>query len=335
MKMYLTDSEILELLPSLNFRTDHPAHPFVPDKQVQPCSIDLHIANVFWIPQRFHNRMYRLTKLDSRRDWRRRTLDEGSHIDIPPGGIVMTRVHEQFEMPDNHAGRITGRSSYARLGLSVTCTGDFINPGWSGFMPLPLFNAGPYSIRLVPYLPICQLMLIPLKNRPSRVYGDDSLNSKYLNDDGGPSLWWLDDEVDRIHKRLQEFSVSEQARAGIVDLARKQSPAQISRLNAFFDQLRQRDVSNADELMERFALEETNRRRLDHAAIGFAGLVAASLAGSSFSDGFWLERGIGLGLLLLVAKRAVGGLLRREGGYFDEQVLRRRIAERDETDERP
>ncbi len=59
-------------------------------------------------------------------------------------------------------------------------------------MPLQLYNAGEYPIVITPYLPLCQLMLIPLSGLPERSYGEPELESKYINDDGGPSLWWRD-----------------------------------------------------------------------------------------------------------------------------------------------
>ncbi len=80
----------------------------------------------------------------------------------------MGRVYEKLHIPERYAGKIEGRSSFARLGLSIHATGDFINPGWSGFMPLQLYNAGEYPIVITPYLPLCQLMLIPLSGLPER-----------------------------------------------------------------------------------------------------------------------------------------------------------------------
>lgn len=198
--MYLSDRDIRALLPDLSFQTDHPDHPFVDTEQIQPCSVDLRLSNVFWTRRRGHwlRRLVRrgptvdlrkshIQEIDPRREWRRAALAEGQSITIWPGQVVMGRIYESFRVPDEFAGKIEGRSSYARIGLAIHCTGDFINPGWHGFMPLQLFNASPFPIRILPYLPICQLMLISLSSRPDRTYGDDELASKYINDDGGPS----------------------------------------------------------------------------------------------------------------------------------------------------
>lgn len=63
-------------------------------------------------------------------------------------------------MPPDHAGLIEGRSSYARLRLVVRCYGDFIKPGLEGHMPPELVNLGRSPIRLVFFLPICQLKIM-------------------------------------------------------------------------------------------------------------------------------------------------------------------------------
>src|ERR1035438_5751634 len=50
--MYLADRDIKALGGELNLEGPNPDHPFDPDNQIQPCSIDLRISNVFWRPSR-------------------------------------------------------------------------------------------------------------------------------------------------------------------------------------------------------------------------------------------------------------------------------------------
>ena len=173
--MYLADHEIKALGDEMKIAGSNPDHPFEPERQIQPCSIDLRISDVFWKPRR-RRRLWRqlmpwrevtidlrrssINALDPIRDWKKFEVKEGQFVTIKPGHTVMGRVYERFRMPTNCAGKIEGRSSFARLGLSVHCTGDFINPGWEGYMPLQLSNVGPYPLRLAPYFSICQLMLI-------------------------------------------------------------------------------------------------------------------------------------------------------------------------------
>ena len=210
--MYLTDTEIRARLLELSFVCDNPQYPFVPDDQIQPCSVDLRLSNVFWEPSRRSTidlRKSHLLELAPRRYWRKRVLKFGDHITLRPGRLLLARVYEMFAIPNDCAGRIEGRSSFARLGLSVHCTGDFLNPGYRGHMPLQLINFSPNPIRIFPYLPICQLMLIPLSSSPEKTYGAAELQSKYMDDDGGPSYWWRDKRIQNLHKLLAQRSVED------------------------------------------------------------------------------------------------------------------------------
>jgi deoxycytidine triphosphate deaminase len=259
-------------------------HPFEPERQVQPCSIDLRISNVFWKPRRRRRIWRRILRreividlrrssihdLNALRDWKRFEVKEGQSITIKPGHIIMGRIYERFRIPANCAGKVEGRSSFARMGLAVHCTGDFINPGWEGYMPLQLTNLGPYPLRLAPYFSICQLMLVRLSGEPDRTYGDEDLRSKYVNDDGGPSLWWRDERVRQLQERLGNSNATEAIRREIVDTVRFQSTEVIARLQHHIDRKRVAQIENADQVLSDFARWEKRRRLIDNATPGAA-----------------------------------------------------------------
>jgi deoxycytidine triphosphate deaminase len=50
--MYLTDLDIKVLTGEMGIEGPNSEHPFEPERQIQPCSIDLRISNVFWKPRR-------------------------------------------------------------------------------------------------------------------------------------------------------------------------------------------------------------------------------------------------------------------------------------------
>jgi deoxycytidine triphosphate deaminase len=294
--MYLTDAEIRERLDDLNVTADDPDFPFEPDTQIQPCSIDLRLSNVFWRPTwktRFVQNVLRRRKaldltrahinvLAPRRGWRRVTLSHGQSQVLRPGQMMSGRIYERLTIPDDCAGKIEGRSSYARLGLAVHCTGDFINPGWSGYMPLQLVNLGPFPIRILPHVPLCQLMLIPLGARPSRVYGDETLSSKYVNDDGGPSYWWRDSQIKELHRKLGEADVSLKVQNEIIEFVRFTEPDVLERLERLIHGKKTGEVSDADALLEEFAKREDRRRVLDRlAALPLPLFVAGSIGAAT------------------------------------------------------
>jgi deoxycytidine triphosphate deaminase len=216
--------------------------------------------------------------LDPRRDWRPVELQEGDALTIKPGEVLMGRVYERFAIPEAYAGKIEGRSSFARLGLFVHCTGDFNNPGWAGFMPLQLFNAGPYPVRITPFVSICQLKLVKLSSKPERTYGQADLASKYVNDDGGPSFWWRDRQVQSLQRRLGEVHAPTRLVQEIVEIVRFEDPELLARFQSFVRRQRVEQLENADVVLDRFSKRETWRRRIDRTSIGAFPVFLAALA---------------------------------------------------------
>jgi deoxycytidine triphosphate deaminase len=331
--VYLADRDIRDLLPDLAIRTEHPEHEFDEGEQIQPCSIDLRLSNVVWRRRKAHwarrwlrrgptvdLRKSHVEEIDPRREWRKVVLTDGESVTIRPGEVLMTRIYERFRIPDGFAGKVEGRSSYARIGLAVHCTGDFINPGWSGFMPLQLCNASPFPIKVLPYLPICQLMIIRLSSEPERTYGDEELASKYVNDDGGPSYWWRDRSVKELHSRLGNANVPVGIQNEIVDIVRFEDAELLERFERFVGRKRTGEVENADSVLDEFARKEGRRRWLDR-AMGFPFAV-----GLAFSLGLLLVAyepwhiGVWAATLLLGAG-AIYAVNHRDAPYLDSRAL--------------
>jgi hypothetical protein len=232
----------------------------------------------------------------------------------------MTRIYERFRIPDEYAGKVEGRSSYARIGLAIHCTGDFINPGWDGFMPLQLYNASPFPIKILPYLPICQLMIIRLSSIPERTYGDEDLASKYVNDDGGPSYWWRDRSVAKLHTQLGNANVPATIQSEIVDFVRFEDPELLERFERFVARKRIGQVDNADGVLDEFARKETRRKWTDR-AVGFPFLL-----GFAFSIGLLTIRYESWHVLVwaVTALASLGALYavdRRDAAYLDTRGL--------------
>lgn len=334
--MYLSDRDIKKLLPELGIETPNEDHPFDADKQIQPASIDLRLSNVFWRPSRRRAFLRRpLTKghavvdlrqahmeeLDPRRDWRRIELDEGDSQLIAPGRVLMGRIYERFAVPSGYAGKVEGRSSYARLGLFVHCSGDFINPGWDGYMPLQLFNAGPYTIRITPYVSVCQLKLVPLSSEPERSYGMEELESKYVNDDGGPSFWWRDRQVRELQKRLGEAQAPIRLQQEVVDLVRFEDPELLARFQKYVGRQKVDALQNADDLVDRFSKREARLRMADRASIGAFLLAAGATVSSFFVSPITIVHVLIWLVTLVLGGLALGALVRSDGEYLGAKEL--------------
>jgi dUTPase len=254
------------------------------------------------------------------------TLEPGETMTLRPGNIILGRTYESFTIPGDCAGAIEGRSSFARMGLSIHATGGFINPGWSGHMPLTLVNTGRAILKIPAYLPICQLMLIRLSARPTRVYGETSLSSKYINDDGGPSYWWRDKVVRRLLAELGKSELGNDVQERLLQRIGVPEDNVLERLERLVDQMPHGALSNADELLAVFTRREDRLRMRDKivkAALPatFATLAATSV-GILFTRPYSPLHYVIWALTLLSAVPAVLAYLWNPGPYFGRQDLR-------------
>lgn len=263
--MLASDDHLRELLPQLQIQAEEGAEPFSAEEQVQPASIDFRLSHIFWRPRRRFTvdlQRARLLEIQPRRYYQRVELRTGETITIKPGELLLSRTLEEFTVPNGYAAELIGRSSFARLGLMVTAAGGFINPGWRGRMPLQLVNFSPNPIRLIPSLPICQVKFVRLTNVASKPYGHPDLQSKYVNDDGGPSYWWRDKRIKNLHLALSEKQVEHRIQNEIEERIGTQEPEVIERLDTLIRSMRVEELQSADQVIERFTEREDRRRTM-------------------------------------------------------------------------
>ena len=93
---------------------------------------------------------------------------------LEPGKFILGMTHEIITIPNNMIALIEGRSTYARIGLSMHQTAPWIQPGWSGPIVLEIMNNGPLSVELTPLIERpCQLTFFQLTSSLSedQTYG--------------------------------------------------------------------------------------------------------------------------------------------------------------------
>jgi deoxycytidine triphosphate deaminase len=336
--MYVCDHQLRALLPQLAIGIEDGAESFNPDDQIQPASIDFRLSHVFWKPLRRFGldlRRSRLLEIQPRRYYRRVQLKPGETITIRPFELLLGRTLEEFSIPNDCAGDLTGRSSFARLGLMVNATGGFINPGWRGRMPLQLVNLSPNPIRLVPGLPICQVRFTKLSGVPEKPYGHPDLESKYLDDDGGPSYWWRDKRIRRLHAALAEKLVEERIQQEISRLVGSREPEVIERMEAEVSRLRVHEMQSADAVLERFAESEDRRRSLRRWGINVArasftvGITASLWVANKLPPVRWWHYAVWSAAVTLVAL-SIYAFRTEVGDHFGKGELRdARLPERD------
>lgn len=82
---------------------------------------------------------------------------------LEPGEFVLAMTHEKVTVPNDMIALVEGRSTYARIGLSMHQTAPWIQPGWSGPIVLEIMNNGPLKVELTPLVDKpCQLTFFKL-----------------------------------------------------------------------------------------------------------------------------------------------------------------------------
>jgi dCTP deaminase len=100
---------------------------------------------------------------------------------LRPGELILAMTHEKITVPDDMIALVEGRSTYARVGLSMHQTAPWIQPGWNArAIVLEIYNTGPLIIQLTPLIDRpCQLSFFPLSNSlpPEMRYGAKTSDS--------------------------------------------------------------------------------------------------------------------------------------------------------------
>ena len=87
------------------------------------------------------------------------TLTDHQPYHMPRNRLVIGKTLEYVKLPPHIAARIEGKSSLARLGLSVHVTDPTVHAGFEGRLYLEMNNIGPFNLALRKEMPIAQLIL--------------------------------------------------------------------------------------------------------------------------------------------------------------------------------
>lgn len=129
-------------------------------------SIDLHLGNRFTV---FKAPPAYLTSITMDRSlWQ--SVDLWQHYEqgeflLNPGGFVLAQTLETVYIPPDLVGLVEGRSSWARIGVTIHVTSPKIDPGFNSHITLEMSNLGkvPVNLRAGIDQP-AQLMLLKLSS---------------------------------------------------------------------------------------------------------------------------------------------------------------------------
>lgn len=100
---------------------------------------------------------------------------------LEPYGFALGSTVERLELPHDIIGRLEGKSSLGRIGLTAHVTAGFFDPGFRGNATLELFNANNRSLKIYAGMKVCQISFALLGTPARRPYGHKDLGSKYQN----------------------------------------------------------------------------------------------------------------------------------------------------------
>ena len=93
---------------------------------------------------------------------------------LHPGHFVLAQTLEKILIPEDVVGLVEGRSSWARMGVTVHLTAPKIDPGFNAHITLEMFNFGNVAVDLRAAIDRpAQLMLLRLTTplRTQELYG--------------------------------------------------------------------------------------------------------------------------------------------------------------------
>ena len=266
----LSDNEILSLFDVINFVCENGSE-FSKEQQIQPCSVDLRLDNVFWKSKKGNKIDFRhpIIKLNPIYYWDKITLSANEIIELKPGEMIMGRTCEIFSIPEDCYGRIEGKNSNSRIGLGININCSFINPSWRGHMPLQLTNNTKSTMRIIPFMPICQVLFVKLSSSPSLKYGSKAANSTYVSevrnrpiDDGGPSKWYETVFFESLSLRESSTNMLEKFHL-LFSKTDLEDTRIFERFTDFYENSRQTDTSNFNYVVNNFAKRENRLRKKD------------------------------------------------------------------------
>lgn len=152
-----------------------------PEIQIQPSSVDLRIGNEF---KGF--RIVRkpvidpMDKGDLESYMESFYLEEGEPFIIHPGEFALATTYETIKLPGDLVGRVEGRSSMGRLGITMHVTAGYIDPGFHGKITLEISNIGKMPVALYTGQRVCQIVFETMTSPSEKPYGHPDRDSKYM-----------------------------------------------------------------------------------------------------------------------------------------------------------
>jgi len=177
--MLLSDSIYRDLIKREYIKVS----PMPPEEAFGPASLDVRLGKNFYIARNTIPVLDIKEKNDIEEVFDYIEVEDS--IIIPSGGFILGTTIEYFELPDDIAAILSGRSSLGRVGIVIHATAGFIDPGFHGKITLEISNVNVVPVKLYVGMRIGQVhfhaMPVPATNPYYKGHKYDKQNNVQLS----------------------------------------------------------------------------------------------------------------------------------------------------------
>lgn len=147
--------------------------------QIGNDSIDLRISNTGYILSNDYEYINTLGAEDFDKYFEKVELDIEKGFNLKPGEIFFVDALERINLVGDLIGRITGRSTFSRFGLTVHCTQEKFSSGINSIAALQIKNNSNTVLKIFPRQKLAQLIIEKTSHTKNPYIGVYSKEEKY------------------------------------------------------------------------------------------------------------------------------------------------------------
>ncbi|KAJ5078046.1 dctp deaminase [Anaeramoeba ignava] len=137
--------------------------PFEKDN-IHGASLDLRLGKEFRIYKEPENIVSVKEDADYKKITDKIVLDDkNKYYDLKPQTSCLGVTKESLKLSNKICAFLSGRSRFARIGLFIHFSSNFIQPGIEGPVVLEIFNSSNHTLRLFPDVCVCQVIFLETK----------------------------------------------------------------------------------------------------------------------------------------------------------------------------
>lgn len=148
-------------------------------EQIGNDSIDLRIGNEGYILSNDYEFINTLSDENFEKYFEKVQLNIETGYDLQPGALLFIDTLERINLVGDLIGRITGRSTFSRFGLSVHCTQEKFSSGINSIAALQIKNNTNTVLKIFPYQKLAQLIIEKTNHTETPYIGTFALEEKY------------------------------------------------------------------------------------------------------------------------------------------------------------